>query len=89
MNSFTDGLGVGLGFFLWLEGGNAVRFSDSIFSGECPFFDRALLLLTPVFDRVVGDELFVCDKFLGANFWHFFILMGPFARTLFSQTLLA
>ena len=32
------------------EGGNAVRFSDRIFSGVHPlFFDRVLLVLSPVF----------------------------------------
>ena len=51
------------------EGGNAVRFSDRIFPGERPlFFCKVLLVLAPVFYRVVGDELFVSDKFLGANF---------------------
>ena len=61
--------GRGWGCFLWLKGGNAVRFSVGIFfRSASALFDKVLLILPSVFKRVVRDELFVCDKFSGANF---------------------
>ena len=43
-------------------------FLTGSFPESAPLFCKVLLVLAPVFYRVVGDELFVRNKFLGANF---------------------
>ena len=64
----SSGFGVGTGFSMSGRGKCCPFFCPDFSRRASPFFCKVLSVLAPVFYRVVGDELFVSEKSLVANF---------------------